>query len=71
MAATPVLAYLDAGTGAALAAVVASGAVGARALFGNAKTKVGRKIGRGGSANAAGSSDEASTDASAPANDAS
>lgn len=43
MSGTPVLAYLDAGTGAALAAVVASGAVGARALLGNARAKVSRK----------------------------
>lgn len=40
------LAYLDAGTGAALAAVVASGAVGARAILGNAKGKVRRKLGK-------------------------
>lgn len=43
---TPVLAYLDAGTGAALAAVVASGAVGARAVLGSAKGKFRRKSGR-------------------------
>lgn len=43
MSATPVLAYLDAGTGAALAAVIASGAVGGRALLANAKGKFRRR----------------------------
>lgn len=38
-----VVAYLDAGTGAAIAAVVASGAVGVRAVLGSAKDKVRRK----------------------------
>lgn len=42
----PLIAYLDAGTGAAIAAVVASGAVGVRAVFGSAKDKVQRKLGR-------------------------
>ena len=46
------LAYLDAGAGAALAAVVASGAVGARALIGSAKGKVKRKLARGSEADA-------------------
>jgi len=43
MSSTTVLAYLDAGTGAALAAVVASGAVGARAVLASAKGKFRRK----------------------------
>ena len=50
---TPVLAYLDAGTGAAIAAVVASGAVGGRAVLGSAKGKVRRKLGGAGEAPAA------------------
>lgn len=46
------LAYLDAGTGAALAAVVASGAVGARAVLGSAKGKLRRKLAKASDADA-------------------
>ncbi|MEZ5138339.1 MAG: hypothetical protein R2702_18870 [Acidimicrobiales bacterium] len=43
---TPVFAYLDAGAGAALAAVLASGAVGVRAVLGSKMDKVRRRGGR-------------------------
>lgn len=39
----PVLAYLDAGSGAAIAAVVASGAVGARVVASNVMAKFRRR----------------------------
>ena len=42
MTTSTLLAYLDAGAGAALAAAIASGAVGARALLGSAKGKLRR-----------------------------
>lgn len=41
-----VAAYLDAGTGAAIAAVVASGAVGMRAVLVGAKDRLRRNAGR-------------------------
>ena len=40
------LAYLDAGSGAALATVIASGAVGASALLGNTRRRLAEKLGR-------------------------
>lgn len=40
------LAYLDAGAGAAVAAVIASGAVGVRAVLGSTKDKLRRRAGR-------------------------
>lgn len=48
---TPLFAYLDAGAGAALAALIASGAVGARAVLGATKDKLRR---RGGDADGGG-----------------
>lgn len=42
----PTIAYLDAGAGAALAAVIASGAVGARVALGSAREKLRRGRGR-------------------------
>lgn len=43
----PVLAYLDAGSGAAIAAVVASGAVGARVVASNVMAKFRRRSAAG------------------------
>jgi hypothetical protein len=42
------LAYLDAGAGAMLATVIASGAVGASAVLGSARRRVRDRIGRRG-----------------------
>ncbi|MBX3284540.1 MAG: hypothetical protein R2746_02975 [Acidimicrobiales bacterium] len=46
MTTSTVLAYLDAGSGAALAAVVASGAVGARVVVSNVAAKFRRRSAR-------------------------